>query len=351
MNMLKTVNREGVILCNGDIDILPLWYLQFVDGKRPEVVSFTMQLIPYDWYRNPLFSRWPFLYVPLRKNAYGQDDINPETVVQDMITQHANDRSFYFTNIFTAPWLREKNPAEPEGFLWRLTKTKGLDYAPTSARLNVLWDSYRLRYMDLPDRGYWDEYTDVMKDSYGIGYDFTGYYSLMRGMPDIALWGFEHALRYRQPQTISRIYMMIGETYLAMGDFPNAINNYLITLKVEPNNPYVYGRVGEGYFLMKNYLEAQAAFQKAVSINNQEAEAMDGLAVINNPADAASKLQEAIKKGDPKQNGFLYAELGNAYFMLKKYPEAKQAYQKSLSINQGQVEAIDGLRMLSENHS
>ena len=37
INMLKTVNRNGVILCNGDIDILPLWYLQFVEGKRPEV--------------------------------------------------------------------------------------------------------------------------------------------------------------------------------------------------------------------------------------------------------------------------------------------------------------------------
>ncbi|HEY5037482.1 MAG TPA: DUF2723 domain-containing protein, partial [bacterium] len=81
MNMLKTVNRDAVILCNGDIDILPLWYLQFVEGKRQEVVSFTMQLIPYDWYREPLFKRWPFLYVPV-----GQD-VRPETVVQNMIEQ------------------------------------------------------------------------------------------------------------------------------------------------------------------------------------------------------------------------------------------------------------------------
>ncbi len=31
VNMLKTVNDDAVILCNGDIDILPLWYLQFVE--------------------------------------------------------------------------------------------------------------------------------------------------------------------------------------------------------------------------------------------------------------------------------------------------------------------------------
>jgi hypothetical protein len=46
VNMLKSVNREGVILCNGDIDILPLWYMQYVLGKRTEVANLTMQLIP-----------------------------------------------------------------------------------------------------------------------------------------------------------------------------------------------------------------------------------------------------------------------------------------------------------------
>ena len=80
--------------------------------------------------------------------------------------------------------------------------------------------------MDAPDRGYWDEYTDVMKDSYGIGYDFTGYFAYMNKMPDLALWSFNNALKYRQPQTLSRIYMMLGETYLGMGDFAAAVNNY-----------------------------------------------------------------------------------------------------------------------------
>jgi polyphosphate kinase 2 (PPK2 family) len=45
----------------------------------------------------------------------------------------------------------------------------------TSRRMNVLWDTYRLRDMDPPERGYWDEYTDVMKDSYGIGLRVHGY--------------------------------------------------------------------------------------------------------------------------------------------------------------------------------
>lgn len=290
MNMLKTVNRDGVILCNGDIDILPLWYLQFVEGKRPEVVSFTMQLIPYDWYRDPLFKRWPFLYVPLRKDMYGREDIRPETVVQDMIEQHAKDRSFYFTNIFTAPWMREKNPAMPEGFLWRMTNTKDLGYPFTTERLNLLWDTYRLRYLDAPERGYWDEYTDVMKDSYGIGYDFSGYYAYLPppqglGAPNLALWCFNNALKYRQPQTLGRIYMMLGETYMEMRDYAAAVNNYQESLKRDPRNPgvpYILAKMGDAFRLMNDYANADSAYHQALQFNPQQKEALDGLQLLNN---------------------------------------------------------------------
>lgn len=275
MNMLKTVNDDAVILCNGDIDILPLWYLQYVEGKRPKVVSFTMQLIPYDWYREPLFKRSPFLRVPV-----GQD-IRPETVVQNMIEQHKNERSFYFTNIFTAPWMREKNAAIPDGFVWRMVNTKNLNYPFTTQRLNGLWSTYRLRDMDVPDRGYWDEYTDVMKDSYGIGHDFTGYFAFMNKMPDLALWSFGNALKFRQPQTLVRIYMMLGETYMALGDPGAAINNYQETLRRDPRNPYVYAKVGDAFLAMRNYPDAEAAYRQALALNPQQGEAVTGLQELN----------------------------------------------------------------------
>lgn len=291
MNMLKTVNRDGVILCNGDIDILPLWYLQFVEHKRPEVVSFTMQLIPYDWYRNPLFDRWPFLRVPMRIDQYGREDIRPETVVQDMIDQHAQDRSFYFTNIFTAQWMREKNPAMPEGFLWRMIKTKDLGYPFTTDRLNLLWDTYRLRYLDAPERGYWDEYTDVMKDSYGIGYDFAGYFAYLpppqgMGYPQLALWCFNNALKYRQPQTLGRIYMMLGETYLSLKDYGAAINNYQESLRRDhdPRDPMVshaLAKMGDAYRLMNDYVNADACYHQALQLNSQQNEALEGIQLLN----------------------------------------------------------------------
>ncbi len=282
INMLKTVNRNGVILCNGDIDILPLWYLQFVEGKRPEVVSFTMQLIPYDWYREPLMARWPFLSVPMRTDPYGRVDIRPETVVQDMIEQHAQDRSFYYTNIFTAQWMREKNQSSlPDGFLWRIAATKDLNYPFTTARLNELWSTYRLRNMEPETRGYWDEYTDVMKDSYGIGHDFTGYFAFMNRNFDLALWCFDNALRYRQPQTLSRIYLMQAETRLALGDYSEAVNSYQECIRREARNPYAFAKMGDAFRGMNDPNDAEQAYRTALAINPQQKEALDGLQLLS----------------------------------------------------------------------
>jgi hypothetical protein len=274
LNMLKTVNRDGVIICNGDIDILPLWYLQHVEGKRPEVVAFTMQLIPYDWYRNPLFKTFPFLKVPV------DYDVRPETVVQNMINQHAQDRSFYYTNIFTAPWMQKNNAAIPEGFLWRMIKTKDLGYNFSSRRLNLLWDTYRLRSMDPPERGYWDEYTDVMKDSYGIGYDFTGYFTLVNKMPDIALWSFSNALKYRQPQTLLRIYDMLGETYMALNKPQSAVNSYQMAIQRGAIDAHTFARLGDAFAGMKDYSDAQSAYRQALSINPQDSAAVTGLSAL-----------------------------------------------------------------------
>ncbi len=288
LNMLKTVSRDGVIICNGDIDILPLWYFQYVLGLRPDVTSFTMQLIPYDWYREPLYKRYPSLAVPIRTDNMGHPQIMPEVVVQDMIDQHAKERPFYFTNIFTAKWMQDKDPAIPEGFLWRIVATKGMNYAFTSQRLNVLWDSYRLRNLDDPDRGYWDEYTDVMKDSYGIGYDFTGLFAYLNNMPDLALWGFTNAMKYRQPQTIPRLYAMLGETYMKMNNPQAAVNCYQDVLQRTPGDPNAYARLGVAFYQMGDISDAQSAYRTALSIYPQQKDALDGLQQLENPKKGAS---------------------------------------------------------------
>ncbi len=278
LNMLKSVNRTGVILCNGDIDILPLWYMQFVLNKRPEVASLTMQLIPYEWYRNPLYVQYPFLAVPV-----GQD-IRPQTVVQNMINFHAQERSFYFTNIFTASWMQEQNPATPEGMMWRIPNTKDLGYPLTSDRIDRLWSTYRIRWVDEPDRGYWDEYTDVMKDSYGIGPDYLGRMFLSSRLCPQSLWSFDKALRYRQKQTLGTIYIMLADVYLCLGNMTAAQDSAQKALEFMPGNPFAYLRMGQVFLAQGNVENARQAMQIAYQMAPQVPDIQRGMSLVEEAA-------------------------------------------------------------------
>jgi len=276
VNMLRTVDRNAVIVCNGDIDILPLWYMQYVLNKRPETACFTMQLIPYAWYLFPLMQQYPYLTVPIGR------DVRPETVVQDMINYRGAERSFYFTNIFTAPWMREKNPSIPEGFMWRIFNTKGQNFPFTAEHVNLLWRGYRLRCLDAPERGYWDEYTDVMKDSYGIGHDFGGYFASVNPTvgEEFAIWSFQKALKYRQPQTSARIYFMLGEVYMKLQRGPDAVEMFRKVLEIEPRNAQALSKLGRAYFHLMDMDLAEQAFRTALALNPQEPEALEGVSVI-----------------------------------------------------------------------
>ena len=209
------------------------------------------------------------------------DDIRPQTVVQNMITQHAQERSFYYTNIFTANWMRQQNPSMTEGFLWRITNTKDLEAPFSPARTDLLWSGYRLRCLDEPERGYWDEYTDVMKDSYGIGHDFMGYYCFNNGMPLQAVWSFQNALKYRQTQTQGRIYIMLSQVYMALRNAQAALDAAQTALKLEPGNPYGYVRLGEALLGLGNMDGARQSFETARSIAPQLPEVQQGLSFID----------------------------------------------------------------------
>jgi len=274
LNMLKSVNRDGVILCNGDIDILPLWYMQYVEGKRPEVACLTMQLIPMDWYRGALFDQFPFLRVLVT------GDIRPQTVVQNMIDQHASERSFYYTNIATAPWMPQWNLSASEGLLWRVADAKKTSEEFSVERINRLWSGYRLRSLDPPACGHWDEYTDVMKDSYGVGLTLLGPYCLVRGMPQQGIWSLRNALKYRSPQLQWPLHIMLSQFHLMLHDASSALEEAQTVLKLQPGNPYGFVRMGQAFLGLGNLEGARQSFDMALRIAPQFPEAQQGMSCV-----------------------------------------------------------------------
>jgi Tfp pilus assembly protein PilF len=78
-----------------------------------------------------------------------------------------------------------------------------------------------------------------------------------------------------------RIYLMLGETYLALNDPGAAINNYQESLRRDPRNPYAYAKIGDAFRMMGNLNDAEQAYRAALNMNPQQKEALDGLQELN----------------------------------------------------------------------
>lgn len=62
--VLTAMPAEGILLTSTDEYTFPLWYLQVVDGRRPDVALVDVRLLAWDWYRGQLPTRYPGLVVP-----------------------------------------------------------------------------------------------------------------------------------------------------------------------------------------------------------------------------------------------------------------------------------------------
>jgi len=56
-NFLNNLEPNAVLICNGDNDTYPLWYLQNVEGVRTDVRIINMSLLPTEWYSSVLLDK------------------------------------------------------------------------------------------------------------------------------------------------------------------------------------------------------------------------------------------------------------------------------------------------------
>jgi serine/threonine protein kinase len=101
----------------------------------------------------------------------------------------------------------------------------------------------------------------------------------------------------------------------------------------------------------QRYDEARAAFQKLLAVRTAKGAAASGLAKIafqeKDYKRAADRARESARSGGGVEARIL---LGDAYFKLEKFPEAKKAYSEALKLDPNNRVAGQGLRLV-EGHA
>jgi hypothetical protein len=94
MNALQAVPRGGALFARGDAVDFCLWYLQWVDGKRPDAVVTTVENLPTAWYRARLRRDHPDIDVP---EPQGAPPPNPFPGLVRPWASHLRTRGLHFT--------------------------------------------------------------------------------------------------------------------------------------------------------------------------------------------------------------------------------------------------------------
>jgi len=72
----------------------------------------------------------------------------------------------------------------------------------------------------------------------------------------------------------------IGTTYYNQGDYPNAIQAFLNSIYIDPNQVIAWNNLGIAYQANNQYSQAQDAFRHAISLNNGYDEGWSNLANV-----------------------------------------------------------------------
>ncbi len=209
--------------------------------------------------------------------------------------------------------------------------------------------NYALAYAGLGD-AYWKKYTDnkdpqwvqssrescekavnldpnlaAAHECLGTLYSGTGRY-------ENAVAEFENALK-AEP-TNDDAYRGLARTYERLGKLPEAEKTYQRAIELRPQYWAGYSWLGAFYQNHTRYADAAKMFSKVISLAPDSFRGYYNLAAANvaqgQYAEAVANLEHSISI---RPSSRAYANLGMAYFCLRRFEEAAQSFEQAVKLN------------------
>jgi eukaryotic-like serine/threonine-protein kinase len=140
------------------------------------------------------------------------------------------------------------------------------------------------------------------------------------------------------------VYWRLGNVYLSKGDTPHAIEAFQKAIQL---NPYYWvneNSLGNAYFNVGDYDKALEAFKQVMTlepdVNNGYVNSGTVLVEQGKYAEAVPLLQRALQI---EPDAAAYTNIGTAYFFLRRFSEAAQAFEKAVAINSNDTQLVVNL--------
>ncbi len=140
------------------------------------------------------------------------------------------------------------------------------------------------------------------------------------------------------------VYWRLGNVYLSKGDMPHAIEAYQKAVQL---NPYYWvneNSLGNAYSQTGDYDKALEAFKQVTTLEPDVNAGYlnSGIVLVQQGkyTEAVPLLQRAVQV---EPDALAYTNIGTAYFFLKRYAEAAEAFEKAVAINSNDTQLIVNL--------
>ena len=133
-------------------------------------------------------------------------------------------------------------------------------------------------------------------------------------------------------ETLAEAWVTMGILHTGMGKAEQAVQDLQRAIDRDPRNAGAYREQANAYRRMNREADAEATYRRAIELDTQSwvTRSYFGgyLASRGRPKEAEQQYKDALKS--VPDNARVWSALGSAYYLQEEYPEAENAWRKSL---------------------
>ncbi|NLT68490.1 MAG: tetratricopeptide repeat protein [Acidobacteria bacterium] len=140
-----------------------------------------------------------------------------------------------------------------------------------------------------------------------------------------------------------------GESAFRRKEYYAALIKYLESVRINPNNEYVYNRLGMAYSQLRLFDDAVAAFERAIALNQKYPYPYNNLGAVFFARRDLKKAEKHFKKAVKlrEDEATFHMNLGSVYLERKKPEKAIAEWRKALALDPASLSGDASAVMLS----